>query len=38
MKMGEHTTKAASDAKTGFKGAIQKLGKGLSKFGKSTNS
>jgi len=38
MKMDEHTTKAASDAKTGFKGAIQKLGKGLSKFGKSTNS
>jgi hypothetical protein len=35
MKM--HITKAASDAKTGFKGAIQKLGKRLSKFGKSTN-
>ncbi|MFH7029835.1 MAG: hypothetical protein ACHBN1_31850 [Heteroscytonema crispum UTEX LB 1556] len=34
-KLGQQTTEAASEAKRGFKGPIQKLGKLLSKAGKS---
>jgi len=36
--MGEQTTKASSLAARGFKGAIQKLGKALTKLGKSLDS
>jgi ABC-type transporter Mla subunit MlaD len=35
IELGEQTTAAASDAGRGFKGAVQKIGKGLTKFGKS---
>jgi hypothetical protein len=35
IKLGEKTTAAAANAGRGFKGAIQKLGKGLTAFGKS---
>ncbi len=35
IEIGEQTTAAASTAQRGFKGAIQKLGKGLTAFGKS---
>jgi hypothetical protein len=35
IQLGEKTTAAAADAGRGFKGAIQKLGKGLTAFGKS---
>jgi hypothetical protein len=35
IQLGEKTTAAAAGAGRGFKGAIQKLGKGLTAFGKS---
>jgi hypothetical protein len=35
IELGEKTTEAASDAGRGFKGSIQKIGKALTKFGKS---
>jgi ABC-type transporter Mla subunit MlaD len=35
IELGEKTTEAAADAGRGFKGAIQKIGKALTKFGKS---
>ncbi len=35
IQIGELTTAAAADAGRGFKGAVQKIGKGLTKFGKS---
>jgi hypothetical protein len=35
IEIGEQTTAAATTAQRGFKGAIQKLGKGLTAFGKS---
>jgi len=38
IKLGEHTTKASADAGKGFKRVTQKLGKTLTKFGKSLNS
>lgn len=38
IKLGEHTTKASTDAGKGFKRVTQKLGKTLTKFGKSLSS
>ena len=38
IQMGEQTTTASSLAARGFKGAIQKLGKALTKLGKSLDS
>jgi ABC-type transporter Mla subunit MlaD len=35
IELGEQTTAAASDADRGFKGVVQKIGKALTKFGKS---
>ena len=35
IQLGEHTVDAASMANRGFKGAIQTLGKSLTKLGKS---
>jgi hypothetical protein len=37
IQLGEKTTAAATGAGRGFKGALQKLGKGLTTFGKSLN-
>jgi len=38
IQMGEQTTTASSLAARGFKGAIQKLGKALTKLSKSLDS
>lgn len=35
IELGEKTSEASSDAGRGFKGALQKIGKALTKFGKS---